>query len=379
MCTICSAFRPYTPDCDYEGLAQTSSSATTSATSSAPIASLDEMADYLTDGFWEDLGVVGHGYDTSSSNQITVNITGLTADGQQLARWAFEAWESVADIDFVEVSDADAQIVINDNDPGAVTGYMAIEDVVESSTINIGPDWLEVFGTQLGSYAFQSYMHEIGHTLGLGHQGNYNNDASYGTTELFANDSWQLSVMSYFDQQQNTMVDDTRAETVTPMMVDIIAIQSIYGAPGTDSLTAGDTTYGKDHTLGDSWMGQLTDAALGTGSAEVWDGTPFSLTVYDHSGYDVIDFSTDTEDQIVDLNGEGISNVFGAEGTMAIARDTVIEEYRAGKGDDKVIGNDADNVILGGGGDDDMDGGDGKDKLNGGGGNDTLIGGGDND
>lgn len=135
MCTICSAFRPYTPDCDYEGLAQTSSSTTTAATSSAPIASLDEMADYMTDGFWLDLGVVGHGYDMSTSNQITVNISGLNADGQQLARWAFEAWESVADIDFVEVTDDNAQIVIDDNDPGAVTGYWAFDDVTDSSVI----------------------------------------------------------------------------------------------------------------------------------------------------------------------------------------------------------------------------------------------------
>ncbi len=374
MCIICSTFRPYTPDCDYEGLAPTTD-ATTAAVSPAPLGSMIEMAGYLTDGFWIDLGVVGHGYDTSSSIQITVNITGLSADGQQLARWAFEAWESVADLDFVEVFTNDAQIIIDDNSPGATTGYLAVGDVTEVSEINIGSDWLDAYGTRMGGYAFQSYMHEIGHALGLGHQGFYNNHAVYGTSELFANDSWQLSVMSYFDQQQNTMVDDTRAETVTPMMVDIIAIQSIYGAPGEGSLTAGNTTYGENHTLGNSWMGQLFDAFLETGSTSVYDGTPFSFTVYDRDGYDVIDFSTDTNDQTVDMNGESVSDIFGLTGTMAIARGTVIEEYRAGSGNDFLTGNAANNLIDGGQGDDTLLGGIGRDTLNGGDQDDLLNGG----
>ena len=65
---------------------------------------LDEMADYLTDGYWNDQGFSGFQFDTSGSNQITVDITNLTAEGQQLARWAFEAWEMVADIDLFEVN-----------------------------------------------------------------------------------------------------------------------------------------------------------------------------------------------------------------------------------------------------------------------------------
>lgn len=374
MCIICSAIRPYTPDCDYEGLAQ-GSGVSTAAASLAPVGSLDEMVDYLTDGFWTDLGGAAHSYDTSVSNQITVNISGLSTDGQQLARWAFEAWESVADLEFVETTSSSAQIIIDDNSPGATTGYLAVGDVTQSTEINIGPDWLAAYGTQIGSYAFQSYMHEIGHALGLGHMGFYNNNAVYGSNETFANDSWQLTLMSYFDQQQNTLVDDTRAETVTPMMLDVIAVQSMYGAPDASSLTAGNTTYGLNHTLGNSWIGKLTDALLGTGSASVWDGTPFSFTIYDHSGYDIIDFSTDTEDQEVDLNEEAFSDVFGHDGNMAIARGTVIEEYRAGEGDDEVIGNSADNLIYGGKGFDVLHGGDGHDELRGANRADILFGG----
>ena len=64
--------------------------------------SLDELADYLTDGYWEDGGRSGRRFDTSISNQINVDISDLTADGQRLAQWAFQAWELVADVTFVE-------------------------------------------------------------------------------------------------------------------------------------------------------------------------------------------------------------------------------------------------------------------------------------
>lgn len=346
------------------------------AASSAPVGSLDDLADYMVNGFWADLGASAHRYDTSSSNEITVDIDALSAEGKQLARWAFEAWEAVADIDFVEVSSDTAQIVMNEEGVGAFTGYQVYAspgDIIYQSTIEISQDWLDAYGTQLGSYAFQSYMHEIGHALGLGHTGNYTVTAVYGTDETYSNDSWQLSVMSYFDQQQNTTVDDTRAETGTLMMADIIAIQSIYGAADGSSLTAGSTIYGKNHTLGDSWLGELMDGIMGNGSS-AFDGSATAFTIYDHSGFDIIDFSTDTEDQYVDLNAGSISSVFGLEGNMVIAMGTRIESYRSGAGDDTIIGDDYKNVVLGATGEDTLIGAGGNDALKGGGGNDYLTG-----
>ena len=48
--------------------------------------SLDELAAFLTDGYWSSVGGSRHVFDTSSSNEITVNITALDARGQFLAR-----------------------------------------------------------------------------------------------------------------------------------------------------------------------------------------------------------------------------------------------------------------------------------------------------
>ena len=87
------------------------------AAASSP-GSLDQLAAYLTDGYWNDNGGSRHTFDTSISNVITVNITALSAEGQRLARWAMEAWERVADIQFSEISGS-AQITFTDNQPGA--------------------------------------------------------------------------------------------------------------------------------------------------------------------------------------------------------------------------------------------------------------------
>jgi hypothetical protein len=37
----------------------------------------------------------------------------------------------------------------------------------------------------IDSYSFQTYVHEIGHALGLGHGGPYNGSASYGLDNLY--------------------------------------------------------------------------------------------------------------------------------------------------------------------------------------------------
>ena len=53
-----------------------------------------------------------------------------------------------------------------------------------------------------GGYGFQTYMHEIGHSLGLSHPGTY--DAGSGGTITYANsaeysqDNRQYTIMSYF-------------------------------------------------------------------------------------------------------------------------------------------------------------------------------------
>ena len=322
----------------------------------------EQMAAYLTKGYWIDKGEIPHGWDTAKSNVITVNLNGVSAETKLLVRAALEAWEAVADIDFREVSGR-ADITFAATGSGATTTavYETDGDMVRA-TVKISESFVRANGTAPGSYSMQTCIHEIGHALGLGHAGGYG--IAGGT--VFANDSWQMSAMSYTSQSENGTVGADRAVVVTPMMADIIAVQSLYGAPS-DGPTAGNTVYGKGATAG-TYLG---DVFAGRGGLLAKN----ALTIFDEGGRDRIDLSDDSAAQRVDLNGRTYSDVYGLRGNLAIAKGTVIEDYDAGSGSDRVTGNAAGNRIRGGGGDDSLVGRDGNDALDGGSGNDGLSGG----
>lgn len=372
MCTICSAFRPYDPDCVYAALSENIAASPDMAP--APMGSLDQLADYLTDGYWQSNGLSRHSFDTSQSNQITVNITNLPPEAQALARAAMEAWSSVADIQFVEVAGA-AKITFSDTQPGAYSSYSSIGSTTQSAVVNVSSQWLAAYGSELDDYTFSTYLHELGHALGLGHQGGYNGSANYGQDAVFANDSYQMSVMSYFSQTENNQINASYALPLTAMNADIMAIQALYGAPGSASQTAGDTVYGRNQTVG-GYLGDYFDIlATGQDPDNLLGNGNVTLTLYDHSGYDIVDFSMDNTDQRVDLRNGKIWDVFGLTGNVIIASGTVIESYIAGSGDDWIIGNNTINAILGGSGQDTLRGLGGNDTLNGGNGNDLILGG----
>lgn len=348
--------------------------------------SLDELADYLTTGYWYySSGVSGTTFDTRFSNIITVNLSGLDTAGRRMAEAALEAWEMVADLKF-ELTTSSADITFKDNSGGAYSSASYYGSYTLSATINIPSSWL--YPTDEGSYGdyddygFQTYMHELGHALGLGHQGPYNGGAVYGVSNEFTNDSWMYSVMSYFSQTQNTDVDGSYAYVMTPMMVDIIAIQDLYGAPGEGSATWGATTWGHNSNLG-TYLDELLDAATGGTQSYVGEN-PMTFTIYDAGGIDIINLSTMNDDIDLDMRGAQSSSLGDLVNVVHIARGTFIENAYLGGGDDVVTGNFVNNWIRSGTGDDVVFGNGGNDRLilaggadlgYGGNGNDTVDGG----
>ena len=303
---------------------------------------IDGIANFLTDEF-----STRSSYNTGGAGPTVINFSfasganSLSAGAEALARRALDAWASVANITFVEgVGD----IVFRNNGEGAFNSNSRSGSLVTSSDLNVESTW-NGGNVNLDSYTYQTFLHEIGHALGLGHAGPYNGSAIYNLDNAYLNDSWAYTVMSYFDQNESGYFGNLRF-VLGPQIADIIAIQDLYGA--NTSSRGGDTVYGFNST-----------------ETDVHDFTQFtrapSMSIYDTGGNDTLDFSGYSVAQRIDLRQEAFSDIDGTSGAISIARGTVIENAKGGSGIDTITGNDASNVLTGNGGNDILDGGAGTD------------------
>ena len=322
-----------------------------------PLATMDQIANQLVEGYW---GGDDHNFNVTQGGSLTVNLTALTPAGQNLAREALKLWSDVIGVQFVEVATG-GQITFDDNESGAFSDGVWSGGITTSAHVNVSTQWLTDYGTGLNSYSFQTYIHEIGHALGLGHAGNYNGEANYPYDASFENDAWATSIMSYFSQTDNTYFAGrgfTENFIVTPMVADIIAMSTLYGLSTTTR--TGNTTYGFNSTAGRAEY----DATLNPSVA---------YTIFDSGGNDTLDYSGFANNQVINLNPETFSNVGTEIGNVSIARGVIIENAITGAGSDTLIGNAAANTLTGNAGGDTLDGGAGADTLIGGLDHDTYV------
>ncbi|WP_262299381.1 M10 family metallopeptidase C-terminal domain-containing protein [Microvirga sesbaniae] len=320
----------------------------------------------------------GTGY---GDGETSTNFGALNTMQQSTVRAALSMYASVANLTFTQISEtstrhADLRFAMSDL-PNTAWGYFP-------ATSGEGGDaWFNkssgsYSNPMKGNYAYLTFLHEIGHTLGLEHP-----HESGMPVDL---DSIEYTVMSYASfigaSTGTGYVNETWGFAQSLMMYDISAVQQLYGANYTTNSAA--TVYSWSATTGEMFIDGIGQGPPG--------GNRILLTVWDGGGTDTYDFSsysanlkvdlrpgnwtTTSTTQLAGLRYDGSKLAAGSIANALLYQgDTrsLIENAVGGSGSDTIIGNQAANALSGNAGGDTLTGGQGNDLLDGGSGTDTAV------
>ena len=280
----------------------------------------------------------------------------LSATQQNAARKALQSWDEVSNLNFVEVADTSTNVgdirFGNSDVPYTAHAYYPHPDP-RGGDVWFGKNFNYSSDVD-GTYSLATFIHEIGHAIGLRHphEGGMPTSVDYLGHSIMSYRSWLGDSTS--GGYSNSFFP------TSPGIFDIAATQYMYGANTTTR--SGNSTY--------SWG----------------PGEQLFETIWDAGGIDTIDWSNQSTAAEIRLTsgswsklGPGYFTDNPANGgydpnTLNIAYGATIENARGGAAGDSLYGNAVANSLIGGGGNDYCFGDAGNDTLDGGPGNDNLDG-----
>jgi serralysin len=323
-----------------------------------------------------------------------------SSDEQAAFVGAMALWSAVANVVIkpsTDQADADFQII---REPGAKAADWNNMDfahpavgATELPVLSPGPDnriridtnptdegGFGPLSTQFApaySYLQSTLIHELGHMLGLGHGGPYDYTKIPGTetyvdplTQQFGPYDMKLwTLMSYVQPGDMAAwsgsypVQGTNwggLQPQTPMMLDILAVQRIYGLPAESPLNGDNHHFGFNANItGD--ISRYYDFSINTHPV---------VTIWAAGDNNTLDLSLFGTDATINLKPGTFSSANGMANNIGIAFFTVVGKGIGGSGNDTMYASDVATWL---------EGGHGSDVLWGGAGNDTLVGGADPD
>jgi hypothetical protein len=248
------------------------------------------------------------------------------------------------------VAETSVQGFVSNEASGFFTGTIGTADAHGDVWLNFNSSL--VSSAEIGSRGFRTYFHELGHAIGLHHPNDNGNDPNFTNLD---------TVMSYIAVPGA----DANDWPMTPMVMDVRALQEVYGANTTTR--GGDTTY-----FGAAVPGTSAAFAMGPGGLIAGSTHHMIMTIWDGGGNDTISATNQTTAVKIDLNPGAYSTIGTTYQNIGIAQLYTnasgskfgwIENAIGGSGNDELTGNDVANILDGRSGTDTLTGGAGDDRF----------------
>ena len=293
--------------------------------------------------FWSTNSVLGYGPQSGDGEPWNSAAAPLSSTDKINFERALQQWANVANLNFVwvtettnEVGDVRAAYTADPDELTLAWSYLP------GSSVRAGDIWINTLSLlnfqdwNPGNISFETILHEIGHALGLKHPF-ADPDHPFAETLPATLDNISHTVMSYtYSNLGGAEGNEFSFHPTTPMMLDIAAVQYLYGA--NNNYHTGNDTYTYD------------------------DSSTYHETIWDAGGSDTVHYAG-TNHTIIDLNPTGASfigqpvyvqtngvNLGSPIPNIWIAAGATIENAIAGQGDDLLVGNNSSNVLDGGSG-----------------------------